>query len=147
MAIYILALCRQRAGDEAGRREALARAAAMPPGYCFPQRLESVPALEAAMAAAPDDARAPYYLGLFCYAHRRHAKAIALWERATALDPDFPTVWRNLGLRNRAHCRYMIALGQLGLGDHAAARAAFDAVLEIDPNHQGAMVHRDMTIT
>lgn len=98
LAIYTLALCRQRAGDAGGRMAALARAAAMPPDYCFPQRLESVPALEAAIDAGPDDARAPYYLGLFLYAHRRHAEAIARWEQAATRDPSFATVWRNLGL-------------------------------------------------
>src|SRR5439155_284463 len=75
-----------------------ARAAARPPDYCFPNRLEDVLALEAAMRLNPADARAPYYLGDFWYAHRRYAEAIACWEQSRALDGHFATVHRNLGL-------------------------------------------------
>jgi tetratricopeptide (TPR) repeat protein len=37
-------------------------------------------------------------LGNFWYAHRRYTEAIATWEQARALDDQFPTVHRNLGL-------------------------------------------------
>ena len=53
--------------------------------------------LQNAIARNPSDARAPYYLGNFLYDRRRHEEAITLWERATELDPTFPTAWRNLG--------------------------------------------------
>ena len=87
-----------RAGDEAGALAEFRAAAALPPDYCFPNKLETVPALEAALRLRPDDPRAPYYLGLFWYAHRRHEEAIACWERARAADESFPTVHRNLAL-------------------------------------------------
>jgi tetratricopeptide (TPR) repeat protein len=98
MSGYFAGWCRLLAGDEAGARAEFRDAAALPPGYCFPNKLESVPALEAALRLQPDDPRAPYYLGLFWYAHRRHKEAIACWERARAVDDSFPTVHRNLGL-------------------------------------------------
>jgi tetratricopeptide (TPR) repeat protein len=82
--------------DEAAR--VFAQAACVAPDYCFPNRLETVPALECALKFAPNDARAPYYLGNFWYGHRRYDEAIACWERARSLDPNFPTVNRNLGL-------------------------------------------------
>ena len=78
--------------------DAFASAAAVSPKYCFPHRIECVPALTAAMAANPNDARAPYYLGNFWYGHRRYEEGIECWERSVALDPSFPTPWRNLGL-------------------------------------------------
>jgi tetratricopeptide (TPR) repeat protein len=53
--------------------------------------------LERAIARNPKDARAPYYLGNLLYDRRRYQEAIAHWERATSLDPSFPTAWRNLG--------------------------------------------------
>ncbi len=61
--------------------------------------------LEAAQRANPQDACAPYYLGNFWYAHRRYDEAIACWERARDLDPNFATVQRNLGLAyfNKRH--------------------------------------------
>lgn len=98
LAGYLEGWCLSQAGDEGGARAAFAAAAALPPDYCFPNCLESVPALEAAMRANPADPRAPYYLGLFWYAHRQYDDAIACWERARQLDPRFPTVHRNLGL-------------------------------------------------
>ena len=73
-------------------------AAAMPADYCFPNRLECIAALETAMRLNPNDARAPYYLGNFWYAHRQYEDAIACWERAIALDPLYATAHRNLGL-------------------------------------------------
>lgn len=98
MVKYYLGWFRARAGDEEGARRELQEAAALPPDYCFPNRLESVLALEAAMRLHPADARAPYYLGNFWYAHRRYGKAVKCWERARTLDGSFPTVHRNLGL-------------------------------------------------
>ncbi|MBI5384485.1 MAG: DUF5107 domain-containing protein [Verrucomicrobia bacterium] len=73
-------------------------AATLPPDYCFPARVEEIAVLEAAMAANPNDARAPYYLGNLLYDRRRHEEALALWERAAKLDPKFSVVWRNLGI-------------------------------------------------
>src|SRR5947199_30126 len=90
-------------GDSEGAKAARERAAAAPPDYCFPHHLESVGALQRAMEANPRDARAPYYLGNFWYAHRRHAEAIECWERARELDPMFATAQRNLGLAYYNH--------------------------------------------
>jgi tetratricopeptide (TPR) repeat protein len=77
---------------------AFEQARARPPTYCFPNRIECVPALQAAIDRHPDDPRAPYYLGNFWYAHECYDKAIAMWERARDLDRTFPTVHRNLAL-------------------------------------------------
>jgi tetratricopeptide (TPR) repeat protein len=98
MVLYFMGDCYAQQGDTPRATEAFRRAAALPPDYCFPHRLESVPALQRAIEVNPADARAPYYLGNFWYAHRRYAEAIACWERAAELDPAFPTTFRNLGL-------------------------------------------------
>ncbi len=95
---YYEALCYAQLGDGPRAAATFRAAADLSPDYCFPNRLETVMALEAAQAANPADARAPYYLGLFWYAHRRPDEAVACWERAATLDPAFPTVHRNLGL-------------------------------------------------
>jgi tetratricopeptide (TPR) repeat protein len=44
------------------------------------------------------DARAPYYLGCLYYDKRQYDLAVSCWERSAKIDPDFPTVWRNLAL-------------------------------------------------
>lgn len=95
---YFKALCLLQKGDDAAVMAAFKDAAAIPAGACFPHRLESVLALENAMRVNTGDARAPYYLGNFWYAHRQYDDAIACWEKAAKLDPSFPTAQRNLGL-------------------------------------------------
>lgn len=86
------------AGNLDAAHASFTEAQAMSPDYCFPHAIESVLALQTAIQQRPDDARAPYYLGNFWYAHRRYEEAIACWEQSAALDASFPTVHRNLGL-------------------------------------------------
>ncbi len=68
------------------------------PDYCFPNRNEDVIALEQAKRENPRGARAPYYLGCLYYAARQYDLAIENWELSAQLDPQFPSVWRNLAL-------------------------------------------------
>jgi tetratricopeptide (TPR) repeat protein len=58
--------------------------------------------------------------------------------------PDFFVFDEELNRRNRIHCLYMSALGHLGLGDGAAAQAAFADVLRVNPAHVGATVHSNL---
>lgn len=74
------------------------KAATVIPDFCFPNQLEEVIVLETTMRKNPSDGFAPYYLGNFYYHHRNSEKAIELWEKSTHLNPNFPTVWRNLSL-------------------------------------------------
>ena len=97
MELYTRALAAKLRGD-AGSSRLYEEAAAADATYVFPNRVEEMLALEAAIAGNPGDARAPYYLGNFLYDRLRHGEAIARWERAVALDPEFPTAWRNLGI-------------------------------------------------
>ena len=96
---YLFAFC--------GEQNALAKAEAADPAYCFPNRLEDVIALEAAKHCAANSqlsalnsqlSKAPYYLGCLYYAARQYDLAIENWELSARLDPKFPTVWRNLAL-------------------------------------------------
>ena len=87
---YLCAFC--------GEADALAKAEQADSSYCFPNRPEDVIALEAAKELNPKGARAPYYLGCLYYAARQYDLAIGNWELSARLDPQFPTVWRNLAL-------------------------------------------------
>jgi tetratricopeptide (TPR) repeat protein len=95
---YTLGWVWLQAGNQAAALAEFQTAAKLPPDYCFPNRLEDVLSLQAAQSLNPADSRAPYYLGNFWYAHRQYEEAITCWEQACRLDPDFPTVHRNLGL-------------------------------------------------
>lgn len=95
--LYVKADILYRLGHEAESSEAYRLAAAADPIYVFPSRLEEMLLLERAITRNSQDARAPYYLGNLLYDRRRYQEAITHWERATSLDPSFPTAWRNLG--------------------------------------------------
>ena len=83
----------------------LEQAEKQPADYCFPNRLEAVVALERAKQLNPQGAKAPYYLGCLYYDKRQYDLAIENWELSAKLNPEFPTVWRNLALArfNKQH--------------------------------------------
>ena len=57
--------------------------------------------------------------------------------------PTFLVFEEALDQRHRIHCHYMSALGHLGLGHRSEAQRAFDRVLALEADHQGALMHRD----
>ena len=132
IALYLLAYIHETRGDLEAARQLGKQAAAAPPEYVFPSRVEEMLALEAACARDHGDARAPYYLGNYLYAVGRHSEAIVRWETATRLDPEFPTAWRNLGLAlyNIRH-------------DQAGALDAFDRAFHADPRDARILYERD----
>ena len=92
--------------------------------YFFPSRLEDYLALKWCDEAAEfKDAKVAYALGNWCYDRKRHEDALAYWQRATTLDPSFPTAWRNLG----------VALWNVRR-DGAKAREAYLKAIECDGN-------------
>jgi tetratricopeptide (TPR) repeat protein len=112
--------------------ETWARANAAPLDYCFPSRLEEMIVLQAAIAAHPDQPSAFYLLGNWLYDRRRHEEAIDVWEIAAKLNPEFPTVWRNLG----------IAMFNVR-GDAAHAKHAFDRAFELNSADGRVFYERD----
>lgn len=66
--------------------------------YVFPNRLEAILALRAAIELNPNDANANHYLGNLFYDKRQYDVAQTCWETAAKINPEFPTTWRNLAL-------------------------------------------------
>lgn len=132
MIAYYRAWIAEQRGDRASVKAHLRAAAKAPPDYCFPARLEEIAILEFAISRNPKDARAPYYLGNLLYDRRRHAEAIACWEKAAAKDPRFPTVWRNLGIGYFNHRR-----------KPAQARAAYERAFQANPADGRVFYERD----
>ncbi|MCF3111926.1 DUF5107 domain-containing protein [Niabella sp. CC-SYL272] len=58
--------------------------------------------------------------------------------------PDLMIFDDDLDLRNRIHCWYLMGLGYLGLGNMTAADQYLGQVLELDPAHTGAVLHRNL---
>lgn len=77
---------------------ALEQAERSPADCCFPNKLEDLIVLEWAKAQGDAPAKACYYLGCLLYDKLQYDAAVENWERSAGLDPDFPTVWRNLAL-------------------------------------------------
>jgi tetratricopeptide (TPR) repeat protein len=93
---YYLGYYHQQQGDHEQAMEHYRRASGRSPDYCFPFRLESIRILEAAIKANPEDAMARYYLGNLLF-EMQPERAITLWEEASEMGSDFPTLYRNLG--------------------------------------------------
>ncbi len=98
MTYYYLGWCMQQAGDADAAKKAWDNGAAMSPDFVFPNRLEAILALRAALEVNQDDANANHYLGNLFYDKRQYDLAQNYWERAAELNPKFPTTWRNLAL-------------------------------------------------
>jgi tetratricopeptide (TPR) repeat protein len=56
--------------------------------------------------------------------------------------PDFLVFEADLAAKNELHCRYMLALGYLGLQQARLAEQEFGNILLLDVNHLGAITHR-----
>ncbi len=93
-------------------------------------------------------------LGNVMEAHRRFTALINYGEQhlndnvqidyfAVSL-PDFLVFEDDLNKRNNIHCHYMMGLGNLGFQEMEKAKAQFTEVLQLDPNHQGALIHSSL---
>lgn len=104
-----------------------------PADFGFLSRLEEALALERVLAVQPDNARAKYYLGNFCYAHQRYEEAIRLWEEAAEGGLEaFDVLHRNLGLAYWER-----------RGDLARATASLEKALACNPYNQDLYLHLD----
>jgi len=130
---YVRAWLIQLIGNAAIADSELAAAAKESRDYCFPARVEDVNILEWAIEKNPKDARALYYLGNLFYDRKRHLDAIKLWEHSAELEPENPTVWRNLGIG------YWNVLEDADRAYHAYERA-----WELTPNDGRLLFERDL---
>ena len=129
---YYLGWLHEKAGEAGAALASYRKAAAQPPDYCFPARVEEIAILEGALRANPGDARAACYLGNLFYDRRRHKEAIGLWKKSAKLDPAYSVVWRNLGMA------YFNAARQPG-----KARAAYDKAFQARPSDARLLFERD----
>jgi tetratricopeptide (TPR) repeat protein len=115
----------RRFGNDEVAEGWLERAQMAPMDYVFPSRLSEIHALQKALAAAPDDARARYYLGNFMYAYQRPDEAMRLWEAALPTLAHNDVIRRNLGL---AYLEQE--------GDVVRAQAMWEDALALNPANQ-----------
>lgn len=127
---YVRAEILSRLGRSAESGSVQQCAANADPAYVFPARLEEMIILQNAIRRNFNDGRAPFYLGNLLYDRRRHQEAIELWERSVALDPGFPTAWRNLAFAyfnfQRDQDRALAAFARARKTDPQDARILFE---------------------
>lgn len=87
-----------KSGNAENAKAAFAKAEQANPMYCFPNKLEDIDVLNAAICMNAEGAKAYYYLGNLFYDKLQFEQAIGLWERSIELDDSYPTVHRNLAL-------------------------------------------------
>lgn len=80
---------------------------------------------------------------LISYGEKHYYDQVKIDYFAVSL-PDLQLFGEDLSIRNRAHCEYLIALGSYGLGDTERASKCYDAVLNINRAHQGAILHQKL---
>ena len=119
-----------RRGDENQAKRYFALASDEEPDCCFPNSLDSLLALQAAMKLNPADARAAYYLGNLWYDKRQVREAIECWQHARRADGRFPTVHRNLALayynEQREPAKALRSLERAFALDRTDARVLFE---------------------
>ncbi|MBJ6367136.1 DUF5107 domain-containing protein [Snuella sedimenti] len=98
MVRYFLGWYYEQKGEIETAKAHYVKASKMPNDYCFPNRLEEVIVLQAAMSQNHEDAMAPYYLGNFWYAFKQYGEAQKCWEQSIALDEANAICHRNLAL-------------------------------------------------
>ena len=106
---------------EAASHRAQARRA--DPTWAFPSGLDALDALEAAIAADPDDAVAHHLLGMLLYARGRRDEAVAAWDAAIAAGLRHPVL-----LRNAAVAAYNVTR------DDARAWRLYGEAIELAPD-------------
>jgi tetratricopeptide (TPR) repeat protein len=107
MVFYFAGYYAIQEGDSRRATKYFKMAAAQRPDCCFPNSLDSILALQAALKINPRDARANFYLGNLWYDKRQASEATTCWESARILAPASATVHRNLALVyfNKQHSR------------------------------------------
>ncbi len=133
MVLYFLGYYSFCRGDSRGAFGYWLRAAEQKPERCFPNSLDSILALRAALLYLGDDARTLFYLGNLWYDKRQVAEATACWEASRRADRTFPTVQRNLALVyfNKQH-------------DPGKALKALEKAFELDPTDARVLFELDL---
>ncbi|MDZ7347108.1 MAG: hypothetical protein ONA69_09995, partial [candidate division KSB1 bacterium] len=131
MVLYDLAYQLAAVGDSLQAKRILHQAVGSSHTYCFPFRLESIPALEYAAANLPT---AQVYTALGnLYYDLQPQKAMECWRQAAQLDPNYALAWRNLGF-GYAH----------SLHDYSQAATCYENAVAKNPNDARVLYELDV---
>lgn len=141
---YYLGLVKERLGDRSGAKAYFERACVgtgEPAGMMYyndqPADMIYYQSLALEKLGRPVEAKARFNK-LLDYGERHMFDHVRVSYFAVSL-PDFLIFDEDLDKRNRVHCRYLIGLARLGLGEKKAAAGAFEAAIREEPSHQDAI--------
>jgi len=89
------------------------------------------------------EAKARFYR-LLDYGERHLEDCIKIEYFAVSL-PDFVVFEEDYTKRNRVHCYYLMALGNMGLGNTKKAAEYFEKAVDIEPSHMMCQIYKTMT--
>ena len=130
---YYRAYCREKLGQDA--RPDYEAASKLPTAYVFPNRAESLPIFQRAVALNPRDATAHFLLGSLYLSGGLAERALGEWDEALRLDPKRPVLHRNVGLT-------LLYSG----GDLEKARTVLTQGLEADPGNPQVYLALDQAL-
>ena len=88
------------------------------------------------------EAKARFYR-LIDYGERHLEDQVKIQYFAVSL-PEFLIFDEDYTLRNRAHCYYLMALGNMGLGDEEKAAGYLGEAVKTEPSHMMCRVYRSL---
>lgn len=90
------------------------------------------------------EAKARFYR-LIDYGERHLNDEVKIQYFAVSL-PEFLIFDEDYTMRNRAHCYYLMALGNIGLGDAGKASAFLEQTMAVEPSHMMCRVYQAQTL-
>lgn len=90
------------------------------------------------------EAKARFYR-LIDYGERHLNDEVKIQYFAVSL-PEFLIFDEDYTMRNRAHCYYLMALGNMGLGDAGKASAFLEQTMAVEPSHMMCRVYQAQTL-
>ncbi len=131
LVVYFRGYCREKLGEDA--QSDYLQASRLSTLYIFPNRIEDLRALRAAIRINSRDASARYLLGTWHFARGQTDLALSEWKRAQELNPKIPVLQASNGLA-LLHVKH----------EFATALNAFEEGIANDPlntvNYSGALV-------
>jgi len=129
---YYAGYAHQSAGHPAEAKKQYEAAEALPPDYCFPNRIEEIRILEDAIKTLDAAPMAHYYLGNLLYDKKQYQKAAEHWEISAVQKAGFAMVHRNLSI-------YLFNKEK----DTEKAFAAISKACALDPDYPRCLLEYD----
>lgn len=76
---------------------------------------------------------------------KRHLKDDVKIDYFAVSLPDLLLFDEELNVKNKAHCYYLMGLGEFGLGNKENAKHNFEKTVNLEFNHQNARIYKKMT--